>query len=249
MSTIRCLMFGAMKNKWPLWQFDVNNAFLHGDLEEDVYMSLPEGYRCVLSEFGFKQSFNDHSLFVKAIGCVFVALLVYVDDIIISGNDTSKIENIKTFLRSKFQIKDLGKLKYILGIEVINSGNDICLTQRKYCIELLHEFGMLGCKPVYVPTKPNTVLNFKPSEEDPSLVNITGYQKLLGKLIYLIHTRPDISYSVHCLSQHMHAPLKSHLDSAFHVLRYLKGSSGKGLRYVYNPDQYTDEMLAYSDSN
>ncbi|GJW78705.1 ribonuclease H-like domain-containing protein [Tanacetum coccineum] len=141
MSTIRCLMSVAMKNKWPLWQFDVNNAFLYGDLEEDVYMSLPEGYR--------------------SIGCVFVALLVYVDDIIISGNDTSKIENIKTFLRSK----------------------------------------------------------------------------------------PDIYYSVHCLSQHLDAPLKSHLDSAFHVLRYLKGSSGKGLRYVYNPDQYTDEMLAYSDSN
>ncbi|GKD44130.1 ribonuclease H-like domain-containing protein [Tanacetum coccineum] len=158
MSTIRCLMSVAMKNKWPLWQFDVNNAFLYGDLEEDVYMSLPEGYRY------------------------------------------------------------LGKLKNFLGIEVVSSGNDICLTPRKYCIELLHEFGMLGCKPVSVLMEPNTVLNFKPIKEDPPLVNITGYQKLLGKLIYLTHTRPDISYYVHCLSQHMHAPLKSHLNSAFHVL-------------------------------
>ncbi|GKC72172.1 ribonuclease H-like domain-containing protein [Tanacetum coccineum] len=218
MSNIRCLISVAVKNKWPLWQLDVNNAFLYGDLEEDVYMSFPEGYRCesgdnkvcklkksmyglkqaprkwneklvgILSECGFKQSSNDHSLFVKAIGCVFVALLVYVDGILISGNDTSEIENIKTFLR-------------------------------KYCIKLLHEFGMLGCKPVSVPMEPNTVLNFKPSKEDPPLVNIIGYQKLLGKLIYLTHTRPDISYYVHCLSQHMHAPLKSHLDSAFHVLR------------------------------
>nr|GEX56528.1 hypothetical protein [Tanacetum cinerariifolium] len=157
MSTIRCLISITVKNKWPLWKLDVNNAFLYGELEEDVYMSLPEGY--------------------KSIGCVLVALLVYVDDIIISGNDTSEIENIKTFLSSKFQIKDLGKLKYFLGIEVIKSGNDICLTQRKYCIRLLHEFGMLGCKLVSIPMEPNTVLNFKPSQEDPPLVNITGYLK------------------------------------------------------------------------
>ncbi|GKC06151.1 putative RNA-directed DNA polymerase [Tanacetum coccineum] len=205
MSTIKCLISVAVKNKWPLWQLDVNNAFLYGNLEENVYMSIPEGYR--------------------SFGCVFVVLLIYVDDIIISGNDASEIENIKTFFRSKIQIKDLGKLKYFLGIKYV------------------------GCKPVSVPMEPNTVLNFKPSEEDPPLVNITGYQKLLGKLIYLTHTKPGISYSVHYLSQHMHAPLKSHLDYAFHVLRYLKGSPGKGLRYVYNPNQSIDKMLAYSDSD
>ncbi|GKB99584.1 ribonuclease H-like domain-containing protein [Tanacetum coccineum] len=124
-SPIRCLISVVMKNKWPLWQLDVNNVFLYGGLEENIYMNILKG---VLSECGFKQSSNDYYLFVKAIGCVFVALLVYVDDIIISGNDTSEIENIKTFLSSKFQIKDLGKLKYFLGIEVINSGNDICST-------------------------------------------------------------------------------------------------------------------------
>ncbi|GJZ07010.1 putative RNA-directed DNA polymerase [Tanacetum coccineum] len=246
-------------------------------LEEDVYMKIPEGYASksnenkvcklkkslyglkqapkkwneklvgVLSECGFTQSLNDHSVFVKSFDNVFIALLVYVDDIIISGNDLNEIIMFKSLLSSKFQIKDLGKLKYFLGIEVLEYGNDICLSQRKYCIELLHEFGMLGYKPTSIPMESNTVLNFKVSD-DPALDNITGYQKLVGKLIYLTHTRPDIAYFVHCLSQHMHAPLKSHLQAILNVLRYLKGSSGKGLRYTLSLNSSSDEMVAYADS-
>ncbi|GKE38158.1 ribonuclease H-like domain-containing protein [Tanacetum coccineum] len=191
----------------------------------------------VLSECGFTQSLNDQSLFVKSSDNVFIVLLVYVDDIIISGNDLNEINMFKSFLSSKFQIKDLGKQKYFLGIEVLECGNDICLSQMIYCIELLHEFGMLGCKPTSVSMEPNTVLNFKVSDDDPALDNITGYQKLIGKLIYLTHTRPDIAYSVHCLSQHMHAPLKSHLQAALNVMRYLKGSPGKGLRPLFQNPQ------------
>nr|GEW05053.1 putative ribonuclease H-like domain-containing protein [Tanacetum cinerariifolium] len=120
------------------------------------------------------------------------------------------------------------------GIEVITQRDDIYLSQRKYCIELLHEFGLLACKPVSIPMEANTVLSFKPSHDNPYLDNITGYQKFVAKLIYLTHTRPDISYYVHCLSQHMHSPLKSHLQSALNVLRYLKGSPGvKGVAPPY----------------
>ncbi|GJY53568.1 ribonuclease H-like domain-containing protein [Tanacetum coccineum] len=241
MSTVRCLIAVVVKNKCPLFQLDVNNAFLYGELEEDVYMKIPEGYASksnenkvcklkkslyglkqaprkwneklvgVLSECGFTQSLNDHSLFVKSFDNVFISILVYVDDIIISGNHLNEINMFKSFLSSKFQFKGLGKLKYFLGIKVLEYGNDICLSQRKYCIELLHEFGMLGCKPTSVPMEPNIVLNFEVNNDDLALNNITGYYKLVGKLIYLTHTRPDIAYSIHCLSQHMHAPLKSHL--------------------------------------
>ncbi|GKG16280.1 ribonuclease H-like domain-containing protein, partial [Tanacetum coccineum] len=91
-------------------------------------------------------------------------------------------------------------------------------------MELLHEFGLSACKPVSVPMPPNFILPFKPTDEDPFLENITGYQQLIGKLIYLTHTRPDIAYSIHCLAHHMHSPLKSHVDSALDVLRYLKES-------------------------
>nr|GEV89718.1 ribonuclease H-like domain-containing protein [Tanacetum cinerariifolium] len=185
--SVRCLIDVAVKNKWPLFQLDVSNAFLYNELEEDAYMRNPEGY-------------------------------------------TKSNENK-------------------VCIEVLEYGYDICLSQRKYCIELLHEFGMLGCKPTSVPMEPNNVLNFKVCDDDPPLNNITTYQKLVGKLIYLTHTRPDIAYFVHCLSQHMHAPLKSHLQAAFNVVRYLKGSLGKGLMYTYSPNSSSDEMVAYADSD
>lgn len=110
-------------------------------------------------------------------------------------------------------IKDLGKLKYFLGIEVIDVDNGVVLTQRKYCLDILSEYGLLACKPAAIPM----------------LVNITEYQKLIGKLIYLTTTRPDISYTLHYLSQIMHSPLNSHLKTAIKVLKYLKGSSGKGV--------------------
>ncbi|GKD89171.1 ribonuclease H-like domain-containing protein [Tanacetum coccineum] len=100
----------------------------------------------------------------------------------------------------------------------------LCLSQRKYCLELLKEYGLLGCKPVSTPMEPNSVLPYIPSKYDQVLDNITGYQKLLGKLIYLTHTRPDIAYFVHCLAQYMHSPLKSHLNCSLNVLRYLKGA-------------------------
>lgn len=117
-----------------------------------------------------------------------------------------------------------------MGIEVIDTEFGVCLSQRKYCLELIHEFGLLGCKPVKTPLEPNFVINGDGVDmKDVLLENITEYQKLIGKLIYLMMTRPDISYTVQTLSQYMHSPRKSHLVIALRVLRYLKGCPGKGI--------------------
>ncbi|GJU09331.1 ribonuclease H-like domain-containing protein [Tanacetum coccineum] len=179
-----------------------------------------EKLTCVLIENDFIQSKNDFSLFTKNKNGVFIDLLVYVDDIVITGNNVDEIIIVKEFLSSKFLIKDLGKLKYFLGIEVLESNSNLYLTQRKYSLEVLAEFGMLGCRPCGTPieTKESTA---KPKNVfvDSSLTGINNYQKLVGKLIYLTHTRPGISYVVHVLSQYMHAPLQSHLKLAFRVLR------------------------------
>ncbi|GKA42207.1 ribonuclease H-like domain-containing protein [Tanacetum coccineum] len=238
---------------WPIFQFDVNNAFLYGDLEEVGYMKPPEGYfpsdnkvcrlkrslyglkqaprqwnaklTSTLIENGFSQSKSDYSLYTKSDKGIFLALLVYVDDIIITGNNVSEIQKFKVFLKSKFMIKDLGKLKYFLGIEIVDTEKGICLNQRKYVLDLLSDYGMLAYKAVKTPLPSKLVISNEATEKDLVLDNITDYQKLMGKLINLTNTRPNISYDVHCLSQFMHSSVKSHLKTAFQILIYLKGSS------------------------
>ncbi|GJR61685.1 ribonuclease H-like domain-containing protein [Tanacetum coccineum] len=198
----------------------------------DVYMTIRPGFDndkskvCKLNKslYGLKQAPR------KKYDDVFIVLLVYVDDIVITRNNLFEIEKFKLFLKSKFQIKDLGKLKYFFGIEVLDNKDGIYLSQRKYCLELLHEYGLLAAKHVDTPLLENTTLNHVESDDDHLLSNVRNYQRLMGKLIYLTNTKPDISYVVHCLSQFMHAPLESHLDVALRVLRYLKGSLGRGFQ-------------------
>ncbi|XP_071728540.1 uncharacterized mitochondrial protein AtMg00810-like [Rutidosis leptorrhynchoides] len=199
-----------------------------------------------LIENGFRQSLNDYSLFIKTNNDVFIAILVYVDDIVVTGNNTCEINKFKDFLKSKFQIKDLGVLKYFLGIEVIRENKNICLSQRKYTLDLLTEFGLLNCKPIYTPIEPNLKFNNDDDLNDLPLKNITEYQRLIEKLIYLTLTIPDISYSVHVLSQFMHAPKVSHLKCALRVLRYLKSAPGKGICIRKGDDT---DLMCYVDSD
>ncbi|KAJ0837837.1 putative RNA-directed DNA polymerase [Helianthus annuus] len=275
MVTVRCLISLAVERNWPLFQLDINNAFLYGSLNEEVYMCLPEGFFSqhetkvcklnkslyglkqaprmwneklvsVLVEFGFIQSKCDHSLFIKSKNSVFIALLVYVDDIVITGNNSEEINKVKQLLNTSFSIKDLGLLKYFLGIEVFRNKQGVCLSQRKFCMDLLAEFGLSGCKPVSTPIEQHyTVMNFCKKDESV-LSNITNFQKLIGKLIYLSHTRPDISYVVQFLSQFMHKPTNSHLQIALRLLRYLKGAPGKGILLSKGT---SFNISAYADSD
>ncbi|GKD21177.1 ribonuclease H-like domain-containing protein, partial [Tanacetum coccineum] len=180
------------------------------------------------------RNYNDFVMDSKSDKDVFLALLVYVDDVINIGNNVSEIDKFKVFLKSKFMIKDLGKLKYFLGIEVINTDKGIYLNQKKYVLDLLSEYGMLACKPAKTPLMSKLVISSKATDNDHILDNIIDYQKLMGKLIYLTNTRPDISYDVHCLSQFTHSPLKSHLKIAFKILRYLKSYPGLGIHFIKN---------------
>lgn len=179
--------------------------------------------------FRFQQSVNDYSLFVRNKINYVIVLLVYVDDIILTGSNSDELENVRNFLKNQLFIKDLWKLSYFLGIEVIDINNGLCLNQRKYSLELLHEFRMLGCKLIKTPLEENYVANQHNDKEDEKLENITEFQKLVGKLLYLTITSPYISYSVQILSQFMYRPCKSHLKVAFRLLRYLKNSPRKGI--------------------
>ncbi|XP_071741832.1 uncharacterized mitochondrial protein AtMg00810-like [Rutidosis leptorrhynchoides] len=165
-------------------------------------------------------------------------LLVYVDDIILTRSNTKIIDDCKLLLKTKLRIKDLGHLKYFLGIELLDNNDCLVLPQRKYCLEVISEFDLLGRKPAITPLESGVVfsnINDHDSTDSPP-ENISEYQKCVGKLIYITLTRHDIAYVVHRLSQFMHAPLKSLLKAAFRVLRYLKGRPGKGVTVKRNND-------------
>ncbi|GJS61155.1 ribonuclease H-like domain-containing protein [Tanacetum coccineum] len=153
---------------------------------------------------------------------IFLALLVYVDDIIITGNNVYEIEKFKVYLKSKFMIKGLGKLKYFLSIEVIDTEKGICLNQRKYVLDLLSEYDMLACKPTKTPLMSKLSISNKATDNDPILDNITDYQKLMGKLIYLTNTRLDIFYVVHYLEYRALASVTSEVIWILKTLKDLK---------------------------
>ncbi|GJV41129.1 ribonuclease H-like domain-containing protein [Tanacetum coccineum] len=145
-----------------------------------------------------------------------------------------------------FLIEDLGKLKYFLGIEFVDTDKGVCLSQIKYCLDLLSDFRLLVCKPSSIPLEHNLFLSNESTFNDPVIDNITKYQNLIGKLIYLTHTRPDIAYFVHRLSRFMHKPLKSHLKIALIVLSYhlmreraKYGATKKGVQKVKSKITFT----------
>ncbi|GJV91456.1 ribonuclease H-like domain-containing protein, partial [Tanacetum coccineum] len=166
MSTVRCLIDLDVQRDWKLYQMDVNNAFL------SLYGLKQAPRQCnhklydTLLEASFEQSKNDHSLYIKNDNNVSLFLLVYIDDLVITGNFEVEIDKFKTFLNKKFKMKDPGELKYFLGIEVLKTKTSLCLNQRKYYLELLHEFGLLACRPVLTPLPENIVLAHKETKDD-----------------------------------------------------------------------------------
>ncbi|RVW83047.1 Retrovirus-related Pol polyprotein from transposon RE1 [Vitis vinifera] len=153
-------------------------------------------------------------------------LIVYVDDIILSGNDMEELRKLKKYLSEEFEVKDLGNLKYFLGMEVARSRKGIVVSQRKYILDLLKETGMLGCKPIDTPMDSQKKLGI---EKESTPVDRGRYQRLVGRLIYLSHTRPDIGFAVSVVSQFMHSPTEKHMEVVYRILRYLKMTPGKGL--------------------
>ncbi|CAM8923952.1 unnamed protein product [Rhodiola kirilowii] len=257
MTSVRVLLTIAASKAWPIYQLDVNNAFLHRSLDEEVYMQLPPGsskdlkkqgkvckllkslyglkqasrqwfskFTDALLSYGFEQSLHDYSLFTFYRNGVFLALQVYVDDIILTGTCTKQMEAVQAYIHGCFSIKDLGPLRFFLGLEVARSPTSIFINQRKYAMELLEDAGLVGCKPSKVPmdTKHNLSLSKSELLPDP-----TPYRRLVGRLIYLNVTRPYLSYPLHVLSQYMSTPRQDHYQAALKVLRYVRQAPGQSL--------------------
>ncbi|XP_073302959.1 uncharacterized protein [Primulina huaijiensis] len=272
LTTFRCLLALASIHGWELHQMDVQNAFLHGNLTEEVYMHPPPGFHrqgeslvcrfhkslyglkqasrswfhkflSAITNFGFQQSQADHSLFTKVCGNTFTAILLYVDDMIMTGNSLESINNVKVFLASCFKLKDLGLLKYFLGVEIARSKMGISINQREYTLDILQEAGLLGAKQAKFPMEQSLKLTFT---EGDILKNPTHYPRLVGKLIYLTITRTEISFAVNTLSQFMQQPRRPHLDAVHRLLRFLKNSPGQGLLF---PSKNDLNLVGFCDAD
>ncbi|RVW82594.1 Retrovirus-related Pol polyprotein from transposon RE1 [Vitis vinifera] len=155
----------------------------------------------------------------------------------------AKNQNLKKYLSEEFEVKDLGNLKYFLGMEVARSRKGIVVSQRKYILDLLKETGMLGCKPIDTPMDSQKKLGI---EKESTPVDRGRYQRLVGRLIYLSHTRPDIGFAVSAVSQFMHSPTEEHMEAVYRILRYLKMTPGKGLFFRKTENRDTE---VYSDAD
>ena len=154
-------------------------------------------------------------------------LVVYVDDIVITGSDSKDISYLKSFLQSQFHTKDLRMLRYFLGIEIMRSKHGIFLSQRKYVLDLLSETGKLVVKPNSSPMATNIHL----TREGEPFEDLERYRRLVGKLNCLSVTRPNIAHSVSVVSQYMFAPTVDHWAVFEQILCYLKGAPRRGILY------------------
>ncbi|CAN1323872.1 Retrovirus-related Pol polyprotein from transposon TNT 1-94 [Linum perenne] len=272
MQTVRLLLAVAAQSNWPLLQLDVKNSFLYGRLKETVFMECPHGFDkgsrdvvCLLKrslyglkqaprawfetfqqtilQSGFVQSLNDPSLFTKTSSTGITVLLIYVDDMIISGSDPAGIAALRQVLQDNFKMKELGDLSYFLGLEVTRSTRGILLTQRKYIDDLLLLARHTDCTPCGTPMEHNLKLQ---QEAGTNVTDVTHYHRLVGSLIYLVSTRPDIAYAVQVVSQFMGNPRQPHLQAVYHILRYLKGTRDLGMFFSACP---SSELIAYANAD
>ncbi|KAH9718111.1 retrovirus-related pol polyprotein from transposon RE1 [Citrus sinensis] len=272
-ATIRIILTMAVSNDWLLRQVDINNAFLNGDLTEAVYMPQSEGfedknrpsYICklekalyglrqaprawfdklkgALSCWGFKNSKSDTSLFFRRIESKIVIMLIYVDDIIITGSDSQGIEEVIKDLNTSFALKDLENLNFFLGIQVQRSQNSLLLSQVKYIQDLLTKTEMTNCKGIETP--------FSTSEKLKKGVgnrfhDTTLYRSIIGSLQYAVLTRPELAFSVNKLSQFMSDPRQPHWVACKRVLRYLKNTMNMCLSF--KKSEHLD-LIAYTDAD
>ena len=258
-TTVRLVLALAAQFNWTLRQLDVKNAFLHGVLQEEVYMAQPPGfldathsdYVCklhnslyglkqaprawnerftsFLPSLGFQSTYSDSSLFVKNVNGSVVILLLYVDDIIITGSASQAISDVIHALAREFDIKDLGSLHYFLGIQVTHRQDGLFLSQDKYVTDLLLKSGMEMAKPCATPCLPyNRLLK----DDGKPYNNPALYRSLVGGLQYLTFTRPDIAFAIHQVSQFMQCPMEAYFVAVKRILRYLKATKGCGLHYT-----------------
>ncbi|KAG8471832.1 hypothetical protein CXB51_036626 [Gossypium anomalum] len=273
-TTIRVVLTLAVKFGWHLRQLDIDNAFLNGDLSEEIYMVQPPGFEqkcgdqtlvCKLKKalYGLKQALrawfsklrdfllrsqfvltkSDSSLFVRKTKDVCLYVLVYVDDIIVTGNDKGSIDEFVTILNTTFSLKDLGPLSYFIGIEVLPTTEGLFLSQQKYVLDLLRRAKMDQATGSPTPMVTSCVLS---RHVGSAVENASDYRSIVGALQYVVITRPDIAFTVNKVCQFMHQPLDQHFKAVKRILWYLQNTMDYGLHFTRAVNL---DLVGYSDAN
>lgn len=274
--SVRTLLALAVNNDLQLHQMDVTSAFLNGELQEEVYMQQPDCFiekglenkvcklkksiyglkqapRCwnaslheTLKRMGFNQLPCDPCMYQKTEGELFI-IAVYVDDIILGCKSSKLLNDVKKSLSQQYEMKDLGSLKYFLGVNIIQDSQDnsIWIGQSNFAEGVLQKFGMNNCKPSDNPVDSSQKL-IKASHQDEAVDQDT-YQSAVGSLLYLsTKTRPDIAYAVGNVAKFTSKPTKQHWIAIKRIFRYLRGTINFGLKFTRDED---GSLSGYSDAD
>jgi len=265
--SIRIMLAIAAYHDYEIWQMDVKTAFLNGSLEEDVYMTQPEGFVdpknvrkiCklrrsiyglkqasrrwnirfdeIVTEYGFIQNEDEPCVYKKVSGSSVAFLVLYVDDILLIGNDIPSLQAVKTWLGKHFSMKDLGEASYILGMRIYRdiSKRMIGLSQSTYIDKVLHRFGMQNAKRGFVPMSHGITISKEQSPgslDEKEHMSKVPYASTIGSIMYaMVCTRPDVSYALSMTSRYQSNPGEGHWTTVKNILKYLKRMKDSFLVY------------------
>eukprot|EP00253_Pinus_taeda_P013622 PITA_13622 len=269
METMRVVLSIAAQNKWKFYQMDMKSTFLNGVLKEEVYVEQPPGYEvegqehkfcklkkalyglkqaprawysridAYLIDNGFDKCDGEPTLYIKENEGKILVVVLYVDNLIFTSNDASPIVDFKAVMKSEFEMTDLGFLRYFLGIEVDQSENGVFISQDKYVESVLKRFNMQNNKVAVTPT----VMGLKLTKEDISKdFDPKLYKSIVGSLMYLTATRPDIMHAVSLISRFMERPKETHWQATKRIRRKIPNKGQEDVEDVGDEDIMGDVL-------
>ncbi|GJS06915.1 retrovirus-related pol polyprotein from transposon TNT 1-94 [Tanacetum coccineum] len=273
LESIRILLAYACALDFKLFQMDVKSAFLNGFINEEVYVAQPPGFidfekpdhvyklkkalyglkqapkawydrlKAFLIKHEYKMGMVDNTLFTKKKSSNLIIVQIYVDDIIFGSTCQDMCDEFAKIMHDEFEMSMMGELNFFLGLQIKQMEDGIFFNQSKYIKEMLKKFGLEDSKPMKTPMSSDTKLT---KDEECESVDSTKYRGMIGSLLYLTASRPDIMFSVCLCARFQEAPKTSHLEAVKRIFRYIKGTTHLGLWY---PKGTGIETVVYADSD
>lgn len=273
LDTIRMLLAIAVHKRWQVYHLDVKSAFLNGYLQEEIFVEQPDGFHVkgqeekvyklekvlyglkqaprtwygriddYLQNLGFVKSSSEATLYVKLASGDFIIVSIYVDDLLVTGANEKQIMEFKGEMLQMFEMTDLGLMSFFLGMEVKQDHERVFICQKKYAKEILKKFQMEDCRSTTTPMNQKEKFS---NDNGVEKVDEHYYRSLIGCLMYLTATRPDIMFAVSILSRFMNYSSEVHLQAAKRIVRYVKGTADYGIKYTHSQNF---QLQGYSDSD